>query len=314
MFVFTLRTLFVPIDKLGKPDVIIVSSMPIFPVISALYYKFRYGSKFIFEIRDLWPLSLIHLFNISQSNPAVKLIGWFERLGYKKADSIVSVLPSSDTYINSISGDPSKFNWIPNGLDENCVIEEMPPAEVLDLIPKDKFIIGYTGTFGMANALSYLIEAAALVQGESKIHFVLVGDGYLKNELEISAKNLPNVTFIPKVGKSQVKAIIEKFNICYIGWCDSPLYLHGVSANKYSDYMLCSKPILDSNNLIKDPVEQSGCGIIVKPESAEAVANGIMELFNMPTETLQEMGSRGYEYVKRNNDMKYLALKYEKLF
>lgn len=314
MLVFTMNSFFLPIGKLGRPDVIIVSSMPIFPVVAALYYKKRFGAKFILEIRDLWPLSLIYLQNIRPEHPAVRLIRWFERIGYKNADAIVSLLPSSDKYINSISKEPSKFNWIPNGLDNECVEEEPVPDILLKQIPSNKFIIGYAGAFNLANALSYLVAAAELLRNQPFVHFVLVGDGYQKKDLEEAAKDLPNMTFLPRVKKSQILNIIKKFSICYIGWRDLPLYDNGVSANKYFDYMLCSKPVLDSNNYIQDPVELSGCGIIVEPESPEAIAKGVIEFLNMKPEVLKEMGEAGYRYVIENNNMRHLALKYAKLF
>ena len=77
---------------------------------------------------------------------------WFEKLGYKKADGIVSLLPNAHSYINAISKDASKFNWIPNGIDKSLLQHEKLTDEITKQIPKDKFIVGYTGTMGMANA------------------------------------------------------------------------------------------------------------------------------------------------------------------
>ncbi len=314
MMVFALKILWVPVKKLGRPDIIIVSSMPIFTVLPVVLFKKIYKVKFIFEIRDLWPLSLVYLQNLSKNHPAVKFIGWFERMGYKRADAIVSLLPAADSYINRISGDPAKFNWIPNGLDENCLEIQDPHDYNLAQIPNNKFIIGYAGALNMANAMSYFIDAARLLKDYSSISFVLVGDGYQKKELESKARELTNVVFLPRVKKSQVLNIIRKFTVCYIGWRNLPLYNYGVSANKYSDYMLCSKPILDSNNYVKDPVELSGCGVIVKPESAEAIANGVLELYQKNAEELNKLGDLGYKYVNKYHNIRFLALKYIKLF
>jgi hypothetical protein len=48
--------------------------------------------------------------------------------------------------------------------------------------------------------------------------------------------------------------------------------------------MLAPKPILDSNNLNKDPVELSGCGIIFQQESASANVKGILDMYSMNKE------------------------------
>lgn len=313
--VFSWKVIFLPVKKMGKPDVILVSSMPIFPILSGYLLKKRYNAqKLIFEIRDIWPLTLNLLGNISKNHPVSLFIGWFEKFGYKRADHIVSLLPNAKNHIEEIARAGEKFIYIPNGLDESVLKKEDLDESILSQIPKDKFVIGYTGTIGLANALEYFTEAAGLLKDDNRFYFVIVGDGYLKKELEDKSRNFGNIVFLPKIKKNQVQSIVNKFNICFVGRNDSPLFEHGVSANKYFDYMLAAKPILDSNNFIKDPVELSGCGIIVKPESAQAIADGIIEFYNMGEIKLSDIGKKGKEYVKKYHNIKHLASQYEELF
>ncbi len=315
MLVFAWRILFLPIEKLGKPDHIIVSSMPIFPVLSGYWLKKRWKARHLFfEIRDIWPLTLVHLMEVSKYHPFVLFLGWFEKLGYRKADKIVSLLPNAAKHINAISKDPGKFVYIPNGLSADQLIDEALEEDIVKALPKDKFLIGYTGTFGKANALESLVEAASLLKDHPKIHFVLVGDGYLKEELQEAAKDLPNLTIVRKIRKNQVQSILNYFQACFVGRNNSPLFEHGVSANKYFDYMLAEKPILDANNLIKDPVELSGCGLIVEPESAHAIADGAVKLFEMTEKERLEMGKKGKEYVLNFHGIRHLADSYRTLF
>ena len=313
--VFTVKILLLPVDILGKPDVIIMSSMPIFPIVSAVKLKNKFkAATLITEIRDLWPLTPMYLKGYSQYHPLVKIVGWFERYAYQKSDKIVSLLPNASEYITGISKDISKFEYIPNGIDEAMLVKEPLPKEVIDKIPDNKFIIGYTGTMGMANALEYFVEASILLKDNPKIHFVLVGDGFLKKVLQEKTLKQPNITFIPKINKNQVQQILTYFNVCFIGRNDAPLFDHGVSSNKYFDYMLAKKPVLVSSNKIKDPVELSNCGIIVKPESAEAIKDGILELFNLSTEEMNKFGDNGYNYVKKYHNFNFLSEAYLKLF
>lgn len=315
MLVFAFRSYFVPIKEAGKPEVIIISSMPIFPVLSAYWLKKKYKAKtLIFEIRDLWPLTAIYLGNLSKKHPVVKFIGWFEKFGYKKSDYIVSLLPNADKYINAISKAPAKFKYIPNGLDDSVLAGEDLSDEIKSKIPKDKFIIGYTGTIGLANALEYFVEAGKLLKDEKDIVLIIVGDGYLKQSLVESSKDYDNIIFINKIKKNQVQSMIKNFDVCFVGRNNTPLFEHGVSANKYFDYMLAEKPILDSNNHIKDPVEMSGCGIIVEPDSAEAIRDGALKLYKMSKEERNEMGKKGKEYLLSNHSLEKLADDYIKLF
>ncbi|MFK5889310.1 MAG: glycosyltransferase family 4 protein [Flavobacteriaceae bacterium] len=314
-FIFMLKLFFVPVKKIGKPEVIIVSSMPIFPVINGYIFKKRFKvKKLIFEIRDLWPLTPIHLKGYSKKHPLILILTFLEKFAYKKSDYIVSLLPNAAPYINALSQKPEKFKWIPNGIDENYLISEPLDKETSAQIPKNKFIIGYTGTMGMANALEYFIEASSLMQDKKDIHFVLVGDGYLKATLQKQTAQQHNITFINKISKAQVQTALTFFDICFIGRNDVPLFDYGVSSNKYFDYMLAKKPVLVSSNKIKDPVELSGCGIIVKPENGKAIANGITEFFKMDFQSRVNIGLKGYKYVKKYHNFTALSNKYLPLF
>lgn len=315
MIVFAFKVLFLKSSQLENPSIILVSSMPIFPILSGIFLKHKFkAEKVLFEIRDLWPLTPIYLSGYSKFHPMIILMSCIEKIGYIKSDGIVSLLPNASSYINKISGDESKFNWISNGIDENLLLNETLPKSITDQIPTNKFIIGYTGTMGMANALEYLIEASILMTKEVEVHFVLVGDGYLKEPLMKKTEGNLNVTFIDKINKSQVQNMLKFFNVCFIGRNNTPLFDYGVASNKYFDYMLASKPILESSNFIKSPVELSNCGITVLPESGKAIVNGILELKKMGAKNLEDIGGNGYNYVRKYHNFDYLSDKYLKLF
>ena len=314
MLVFAWNVLKLPLKITGKPDTIIVSSMPIFPIWSGIKLKRKFGSKLIFEIRDIWPLTLQLLGGYSNNHPAVRFISWFEKVGYRKSDVVVSLLPNAQSHFEEIAKRPVNFKYIPNGIDENQLIAEALPEDFTKNIPKNKFVIGYAGTLGLANALEYFIDAAYLLKDDPRFFFVIVGDGYLREELKNKSESWGNVLFFPKIRKNQVQALLLNFNACFVGRNDTPLFKHGVSANKYFDYMLAGKPILDSNNYIKDPVELSGCGIIVTPDSAQAIKDGLIKLYELTDEERNEMGEKGKKYVKEFHSIENLAKQYADLF
>ncbi len=314
MMVFAWKVKNLPVKILGKPDAIIVSSMPIFPIWSGIQLKKKYGAKLLFEIRDIWPLTLQLLGGYSTNNPAVKFIGWFEKMGYRKSDVIISLLPNAKKHIEEVAKKSVNFKYIPNGIDKNLLIDESLPMEFIERIPLNKFIIGYAGTIGLANALEYFVDAAGLLRNDERFFFIIVGEGYLKKELESKSKNWSNILFLPKIKKNQVQALLKYFDICFVGRNDTPLFVHGVSANKYFDYMLAGKPILDSNNLIKDPVELSGCGLIVQPDSAENIMHGILTMYNMPHKERNKMGENGRAFVLENHSIEKLSNQYAELF
>jgi len=312
MLIFTFRLFFMGFKNFGKPNSIVVSSMPIFPILPALYFKLRFKIPVIFEIRDIWPLTLIHLGNVKSWHPLVLFIGWFEKLAYRKSDKVVSLLPNAQKHVEAVAKKSVEFHYIPNGIDENLVGFEDIPKDLEELIPKDRFIVGYAGTIGLANALEHFVDAALSFSYEEGITFLIVGDGYLKEELILKCSNSRHILFYPKIKKAQIQNLLTYFDVAFVGRAGSALFSHGVSANKYFDYMLAGLPILDSNHLIKDPVELSGCGIIVEPDSTEAILKGIKKLKNLPQEKLNHFGSQGKSYVEEHHSIELLASEFLK--
>ncbi len=313
MLIFTFRLFFMNFANFGKPNSIVVSSMPIFPILPALYFKWKYKIMVIFEIRDIWPLTLIHLGNVKSWHPLVLFIGWFEKLAYRRSDKVVSLLPNAQKHVEEVAKKSVEFHYIPNGIDENLVGYEDIPKDLEGLIPKNRFIVGYAGTIGLANALEHFVDAALSFSYEEGISFLIVGDGYLREELMLKCTNSRNIIFYPKIKKAQIQNLLTYFDVAFVGRAGSALFSHGVSANKYFDYMLAGLPILDSNNLIKDPVELSGCGIIVAPDSTDAIVDGIRKLHGMDEHLIIKMGLSGRDYVLRFHNVSKLSLRYSPL-
>ena len=74
--------------------------------------------------------------------------------------------------------------------------------------------------------------------------------------------------------------------------------------------MLSSKPIISSTRLIKDPVELSQCGIVVRPESSKSIIEAILFLKTKSKKELKSIGRLGFDYVKIEHSIKNLSLKY----
>ena len=316
MIMFAWRCLKAPVAELGKPDIILVSSMPLFPVVTGYKLKRKYNVKrFIFEVRDLWPLTPIQIGGYSKWHPFIIFLKWVERFGFRKADDIVALMAGAGSYINPISKEPSKLHHVPNGI--NVELLETHPLEddIVAAIPTDKFIVGYTGSLGLANAMEYFFDAVEMLKDNTRIHFVVVGDGYLKDEYAAKYGSLPNLTFIRKIRKDQVQSMIGHFDVCFLSWYNKMLYHYGVSANKYFDYMLAGKPVLAAiDDNIPDPIISCGCGIRVVPENPVAIKIGIEYLASLSKNTLDMLGKKGYHYVRRLHDTKYLAEKYIGIF
>lgn len=293
-----------------KPDVIICSPTAPFSILPAYFLSKKHKAKLIFEVRDIWPLTLVEIGGFSTKHPLVKLMSWCERFALKNSDTIVSNLQNYTQHIKNV-GINRKAQWISNGID----LDEMNNIEALDVevknrVPSDKFIVGYTGKLGVSNAVEYLIDAAQKLQNNNNIYFVIVGSGQKEEELKERALNLSNVIFIDPIPKVQVQSMLSLFDVCYIGWNKEQIYNFGVSPNKLFDYMYSEKPIIHAISTPKDIVRLSECGLSVQAEDATEIKKAVMSLYEMSESKRKELGSNGKEYVLNNFTYKKLSKKY----
>lgn len=300
-----------------NPDVAIASStypLDIYPA----YLISRFAKvKLIFEVHDLWPLTLVELGNMPKWHPFIVILQIAEDFAYKHADKVISILPKALDYMVNRGLDTKKVVHIPNGIDieEWLSFNDLLPEEhrvILERLKKEgKFLLGYAGSFGIANALDFLIESAIYLR-DLPVSLVLIGQGPEKDKLLrfVERNNLNNVIFLPAVSKYSIPNFLNWMDILYIGWKNSPLYRFGISPNKLFDYMMAAKPIIHAVEAGNDPVAESGCGISVAPENPVAIAEAIKKLIDMSPLEREEMGRRGKEYVIKNHDYRILAKKF----
>ena len=268
---FTWKILRLPKILSANPDSILVSSPPPLTFFSAKKLAKKFRAKLIFEVRDIWPLTLVEIGGYSTKNPFIRFLQWIEDKAYKDADVVISNLPNALEHMAERGMNRNKFHWIANGIDiEECSSSQPLPKKTLDSFPKHKFIFGYLGTMGDANALEYFIESAKIKKNDDSIAWVLVGNGKEKKKLKKKVKNLelPNVFFVDSVPKSQVQSVLKLFDICFIAWRKKPIYRFGISAQKIPEYMYSKKPVVHSFSGYQDLIQESNSGIIVPAEDS----------------------------------------------
>jgi len=296
-----------------RPDVILYSSPSLIPFISAQRLAKKTGAKLAFEVRDIWPLSLVEIGGYSIKHPFIRLLQWIEDKAYRESDIVLSNLPNAEKHMIQRGMAREKFEWIPNGFDLEEVSQAEPiPDKVLGMLPKDKFIIGYTGTLGAANALGTFIEAAAITKDNDSLAWVLVGKGKEKKRLQAKSKKLRlnNLYFIDAIPKKQIQTMLSKFDICYIGLTKDPLFRFGVSPNKLFDYLYGGKSILYAIDSAEyEPVTEAHAGLSVPAEDPQAVVEAVLKIENMSVEQRAQFGQNGREYVLKNHDYTRLAEK-----
>ncbi len=303
-------------QRMSRPDVIISSPTAPFAVLPAAVLASRFRVPWVFEVRDIWPLTLIELGGFGSSHPVIRAMACCERFALTHADMLVSNLPDYQQYVRE-QGIRRPVLYVPNGVAQDAQPEKPekpekpgPASSPWPGVPPQAFVVGYAGTLGHANALEHLIEAVRHLGETANIHAVLVGDGKNVVALREQARDLPQVHFIPPVPKDEVPQILAGFDAAFIGLPKRKVFSYGVSPNKLFDYMKSGTAVIFAIETEVNAVQAAGCGVTVPPEDPAAIAEAIRSLAAMPVEARQVMGQRGREFVRREHDYALLSQRF----
>ena len=311
-FAFEFNLLMLNKRSLSKPDVIIVSSLSLLTIINGILLKKKYSCKLVFEIRDIWPLTLIEEGGFSKYNPLIIFLAFIERLGYKNSDLIVGTMPNLTKHVKKVLGYSMPVKCIPMGLDSSMLKHKnsMIPEYIKRHVKSKHFNVVFTGSIGISNALDTFFKAAQLSKVDSKIRFIVVGDGALRKDYIKQYGHLPNLIYFPKVNKNQVQSFLSYADVVYFSVFKSKIWDYGQSLNKIIDYMISAKPIIASYSGYPSMINEAGCGYFIPAEDPYSLVTKIKEMSLMSANERKVMGAKGLEWLKKNRLYEKLADNY----
>ncbi len=304
MFVFAVRVFALRRPKFDQDFSFVIGSSPsLLSAFAAYWVAKRWKVPFIFEVRDLWPKTIIELGKVKPWNPLIVFFGFIERFLCRNSNHIITVLPGAIDHLVSKGAQRNKISWIPNFVDLDLVPDSAPKEN-------SAFHAVYAGSFGLANSLDTILDAAAILKrknwNKKQIRFTLIGDGPMKPEIEnkIQSLQLDNVSLLPPLKKPDIYNVLREADVFLMPVLRSNLYKSGMSPNKLFDYMACSRPIIFSNEVEYNPVNTSGGGLCVPPEDPASFAQALIQLASMPFEERLKMGTTARHYVEKHHSLK----------
>jgi glycosyltransferase involved in cell wall biosynthesis len=299
-----------------KPEIIWASSPhPFSGLVGYLMAKIK-GAKFIFEVRDMWPQTMVDIGGYSDRSLVIRLLRILEKFLYQRANKIITLGLKASDYIIALGIPAAKIAYIPNGVEPElfAITDTVPTGEmgrtIAELRAAGRLLVGYAGAHGIANTLDTVVEAAYILQmSNDKAYFLLIGDGPEKERLISLAKSkgLSNIIFYDSIPKTAVPYFLKSIDIAVISVRRSNLYRYGTSINKLFDYMAAVRPVIWATDTPDDIVSKANCGLTVPPEDAKALAEAITALGHLSHRRRDEMGTRGYEYVMKHHSIPVLT-------
>lgn len=315
-------------------DILFLSSTP--PTHGAMgsLVKKCTGKKFIYCLQDIFPDSLVGTGLAKKGGLLWKIGRVIENFTYRNADKIIVISEDFKRNIMAKGVPEEKIVVVYNWVDEEAVVDV--PREENKLFDKygldrSKFYVTYNGNIGLTQNMDMLLEVAKELQqscgssspmgvqsaearsmqqgcgssnpadGSKDIHFVLVGEGAYKAEVEKRIKELgiTNVTLLPFQPYEDISHVFSLGDVSLV------ISKPGVGANsvpsKTWSIMSASRPVLASfdENELKTIIEDNQCGIFTKAGDKEAFKEAILKLYHNP-ELCKEYGRNGRQFVMEN--------------
>lgn len=299
----------------NRPDVVIASSLSLFSIISGYIISRKFNAKFIVEIRDIWPLTVIEIGGFSKLNPMVMFMSWLEKFGYRKSSAIVGTMPNLVEHVQQVEPKFNKVVCIPQGIRDEMLDqhEYIQDEELTKLLKQPGFKVGYAGTINAANPIHTLFEAAQILGPDSDIEYFILGRGNERDAYIKKYGHLKQIHFINPIEKKYVRDFLSYMDVCFDSFTGGTGKF-GLSRNKWVDYMAASKPIICTFSGFPTILDEAQCGTYIEYDDNFALANELKRYRDMSSDERLKLGSNARQYVETQLTFSHLASRFEELF
>ncbi len=264
-----------------RPDVIAATSPQFFAAVGGWFLGAVRRIPFVFELGDLWPASIVAV-GAMKPSLALRALEKLELFLYRRSACVAALTYAFKKNLVSRGIAPGKIAVVINGVDLwRYGPQVKDPALSEEWQTKDKFVLGYVGTHGMAHGLFNVLNAADLIRGRDDIRFLLAGDGAERKALMERAKelNLDNVIFLPPHPKEMMPKVWSLCDVALVHLKDSPAFAE-VIPSKMFEAMGMGLPVLMAlpTGEASAILLQDGAGLHIPPEDPGALADAAIRL------------------------------------
>jgi glycosyltransferase involved in cell wall biosynthesis len=169
-------------------------------------------------------------------------------------------------------------------------------------LPRDRPIALHAGNMGLKQGLENVVEAARLAQTVApRLHFVLLGDGNQRADLEARARGLTNITFLAPLPDDAFPDALAAADVLLVNQRASVTDMSLPS--KLTSYFTTGKPVVAAvaPGAAEREVAQSGGGLVVPPEDPAALVAAISRL-TQDAVLASELGAAGQRFAAASLD------------
>ncbi len=296
--------------RVPRPDVVVATSPQLFCAWAGLLASRLVRRPWVLELRDLWPAS-IEAVGAIRNRAVIKSLERLELCLYGAADAVVALTEAFRVDLVRRGVDAAKIEVVTNGIGPDAWngVSRDQAREALGL-PRDRFLVSYVGTHGMAHGLETLLEVADILRDVEELHFLTVGDGAEYGRLQRlrSEKQLDNLTMVGQVPREQARLYLHASDVSAVLLRRSDLFRTVIPSKVFEAMAVGNGVLLTVDGEARAIVEGAGAGVFVEPENPTALAQAVKELMDSPAD-LRAMGENGRRAVRSRFNRAFLARK-----
>ena len=302
---------------IDKADIAYVVQGPATNGLPAFIMKILRKIPFVFDIKDLWPDSLLATGMFDN-----KIGLWFAdkwcNFCYKTASKIIVPAPGIKTKLIERGVPKEKVEIIYNWCDDALICRSEKNEDLAESLGMaGKFNVVFAGNIGKAQAMGAVLDAAKILDnGNNNIQLVLIGGGVEVESLKQKAieLSLGNVIFHARKPVAEIGSILRLADVLLVHLRDEPLFRITIPS-KTQAYLAMGRPILtgvkgDAAKLVED----AEAGLRCEPENPQNIAETIMKFYKMEKDELLQMGTNGMNYYDKHLSFKIAVQSYLDIF
>ena len=289
--------------------VVVETDPPILGALGAILGTLR-RCRFVYYCQDIYPE--VGIATGALKSRAMRLLVRFSNwVAFRCADAVV-VLAADMAGLLRRKGVPGgKIVLVPNWIDCSKVKPQEPRADLRERYA-DRFVVMYAGNLGWTQNLDSVLDAALLLQKQSHLQFVLVGEGARRSHLEAEAKarRLTNVDFIARVDPSRMSEVLAAASLHLIPL--GPGVAGTMVPSKVYGILAAGKPfiaMMERDAEVARIAAEAEVGFVVAPGDAAALAATITDCIGN-RELLAEMGRRARVLAERSYNRRLMTRRF----
>ncbi|MEH2124624.1 glycosyltransferase family 4 protein [Nostoc sp.] len=303
--------------KGGRPDVIILTVPPLLGTLPATTLGWLYNCPVVLNVQDILPEAAVRI-GLLKNKWMIRTLAALEKFAYRTAHTISVIADGFRENLVNKGVPVNKIVCIPNWVNVNFIrpLPKQSNSWISNHQLNGKFVVLYSGNIALTQGLETVIEAAVCLRHIKDIVFVIVGESRALQRLQeyCLSNGADNVLLLPlqpreklpeMLAASDVGLIVQKHNVISFNM-----------PSKIPLLLASGRPIVGSvpaTGTAAKAIELSGGGIVVEPESPQAMAAAVHDLYANPA-LVRKLGNTGRQFAEENYSLEQALDRYEWLF